>query len=70
MNFDENYATVIQDEIQVAHWVHAAQDIMLTAVSTYYDKHESYIIVSNNINHGKHTLLKYLDILIQEIKTL
>ena len=55
VDFAENYATVIQDEIQAAHMAHA-QVATFTAVATYHDKHQSYIIVSDNLNCEKHAL--------------
>lgn len=39
VDFAENYATVIQDEIQAAHWAHT-QITIFTAVATYCDKHQ------------------------------
>ena len=55
----------MQDKIQAAHWAHAEVTIF-TSLATYHDKHQSNIIVSNNLNHGNN--LNHSDILIQDTK--
>ena len=67
MEFTENYATVIQDKTKAAHWAHAEVKIF-TSYATYHVKHQLNIIVSGKLNHGKHAVWKYLDILIQDMK--
>ncbi len=59
-DFDENYAIILQDEIQSAHWNHN-QVTIFTYVCTYRQKEISLV-------HGKHTATTFLKHTIKDMK--
>ncbi|XP_071481354.1 uncharacterized protein [Diadema antillarum] len=60
IDFSENYTCVAQDEIQSAHWNQRQVSLFTVAVWHYGSQH-SYVITSDNLAHGKETVIAYLD---------
>ena len=66
MDFSENYACIMQNEIQSAHW-HHAQVTVFTAGLWENGKFRSYVIVSDELKHGKSQVMAFLKFLLDQI---
>ena len=60
VDFSENYTCVNQDEIQSAHWNQRQVSLFTVAVWHSGSRH-SHVIASDNLTHGKETVIAYLD---------
>lgn len=60
VDFSENYTCVNQDEIQSAHWNQRQVSLFTVAVWHSGSQH-SHVIASDNLTHGKETVIAYLD---------
>ena len=60
VDFSENYTCVAQDEIQSAHWNQRQVSLFTVAVWHSGSQH-SHVIASDNLAHGKETVIAYLD---------
>ncbi|XP_033095864.1 uncharacterized protein LOC117100325 [Anneissia japonica] len=68
VDFAENFAIVHQDEIQSAHWSHK-QITLFTCCAHVGDGVQSYVIVSDEMNHGKYEVAEFLDCIIRDLQT-
>ena len=59
IDFAENYRTLTQDEIQSCHWSHN-QVTLFTAIAWLHDSKHAMIVVSDDLNHGKHAVWVFL----------
>lgn len=67
IDFAENYSLTSQDEIQSAHWGHR-QVTLFTAVAWLHNDKRSFVIVSDDMDHGKFAVWTFLKALIMELK--
>ena len=66
VDFSENYTCMFQDEIQSAHWRQDQVSLFTTAI--WFDgKLHSKVIASDNLDHGKETVVAYLDYLLDTL---
>lgn len=68
VDFSENFTCSAQDEVQSFHWVQP-QISLFTVAAWYSGEHHPMIIVSDNLDHTKHTVVAYMDRLLEEIPT-
>ena len=73
-DFSENYQFIPQDEIQSGHWDHQCCTIF-TAFVQYKDAkdclwHESFVVVSDYMNHDKYAALVFLEQISEKFKNL
>ncbi|KAJ4444344.1 hypothetical protein ANN_06136, partial [Periplaneta americana] len=66
VDFSENYTCISQDEIQSAHW-QQNQISLFTAALWHSGILHPYVLVSDNRNHSKDTVLAYIDRLLEEL---
>lgn len=66
VDFSENYTCIAQDEVQSFHWVQP-QVSLLTVSLWHSGKHHPLTIVSDNLDHGKETVVAYIDRILEEI---
>ena len=59
VDFAENYTAEWQDEVQSAHW-HQKQITVFTAMSWGHTHHQSFALVSDNLDHDKLTVNSYM----------
>ena len=60
IDFAEDYTCVVQDEVQSFHWVQP--QVSLFTVSTWYNgQHHPTVIVSDDLDHTKRSVIEYLD---------
>ncbi|CAB3982853.1 Hypothetical predicted protein [Paramuricea clavata] len=59
VDFSENYTCMFQEEIQRAHWKQD-QVILVTAVLLFDGKLHPSVITSDNLDHGKDTIVAYI----------
>ncbi|CAB3978921.1 Hypothetical predicted protein [Paramuricea clavata] len=59
VDFSENYTCMFQDEIQRAHWKQD-QVSLFTAVLWFDGKLHPKVITSDNLDHGKDTIVTYI----------
>ena len=69
-DFSENYQFILQDEIQSGHW-----DPQFAALVHYKDandclQHESFVLVSDYMNHDKYAVLVFLEQISDKFKNL
>ena len=67
MDFAENYAVLSQHEIQQAHFC-KAQIALYTAAVTSKDFHKSYIVVSDENDHGKFAVWNFMREIMRDLK--
>ena len=60
VDFSENYTCMFQDEIQSAHWKQD-QVSLLTAAVWFDGELHPKVIASDNLDHGKDTIITYID---------
>lgn len=66
VDFSENFTCIAQDEIQSFHWVQP--QVSLFTVSLWYSgKQHPIVIVSDNLDHSKNTIIPYIDKILKEI---
>jgi hypothetical protein len=68
VDFSENYTCMFQDEIQSAHWKQD-QVSLLTAAIWFDGKLHSKVLASDNLDHGKDTVVAYIDYLLDTLPT-
>ena len=73
-DFSENYRFIPQDEIQSDHWDHHCCTLF-TALVHYKDandclQHESFVLVSDYMNHDKYAVLVFLEQISDKFKNL
>ena len=61
--FSENYTCMYQDEIQSAHWQQHQVSMFTVALRMLHSK----VIVSDNLNHSKETVVAYVDMILETI---
>ena len=66
VDFSDNYTCMYQDEIQSAHW-QQHQVSMLTVALWHSRTLHSRVIVSDNLNHSKETVVAYVDMILETI---
>ena len=66
IDFAENYSTFWQDEIQSAHW-NKTQVTILTAVYWHGENCKSAVVVSDDHDHSKDSVIVFLDHLITSL---
>ena len=69
-DFSKNYEFISQDEIQSAHWEHQSCTLF-TAMVHYKDneiKHDSYVVVSDYLNHDKYVVVVMLNEILNDFK--
>ena len=59
INFAENYAAKVQDELQMLHRTHK-QVTIFTGVAWPQSGHHSFAIISDELSHGKHSVWVFL----------
>ena len=64
IDFSEYYTCMYQDEIQSAHWKED-QLSLFTAAIWFDGKLHSKVIASDNLDHGKDTVVAYVDCLLK-----
>ena len=67
-NFSENYSCMFQDEIQSAHWKQD-QVSLFTAALWFNGELHSKVIASDDLDHGKDTVVAYIDYLLDSLPT-
>lgn len=67
VDYAENYSIIFQDEIQSAHWSHGQCSVFTAYSWIGKDDEQGFTIVSDNLLHGKVSVSKFLDILIETI---
>lgn len=66
VDFSENFTCIAQDEVQSFHWVQP--QVSLFTVSLWHSgTHHPIIIASDNLDHSKHTIVAYIDKLLEEV---
>ena len=66
IDFAENFSTFWQDEIQSAHWK-KTQVTVFTCVYWHNDECKSPVVVSDDLDHSKESIIVFIDHLIAEI---
>ena len=68
VDFAENYSIIQQDEIQSGHWAH--DQVTLFTACAYIDSDivESYVVISDDMVHGKYQVATFLDKIIKDLK--
>ena len=66
VDFSENYTCMFQDEIQSAHWKQD-QVSLFTAALWFDGKLHPTVIASDDLNHGKETVVSYIDHLLDTL---
>jgi len=66
IDFAENYSTLWQDEIQSAHWK-KSQITLMTVAYWSNQKLISAVVVSDDLNHKKDSIVTFIDRLIGEL---
>lgn len=66
IDISENFTCISQDEIQSAHW-HQNQVTLFTAALWHSGTLYPIVLVSDNLNHSKDTIIAYLDRLLEEL---
>lgn len=66
VDFAENYTAGYQDEIQSAYWSQS-QITVFTAVVWISDRTKSYVVVSDELQHGKKAVSTFLSALVNDI---
>jgi hypothetical protein len=64
VDFAENYLCESQDETQAAHWLQS-QITVFTACFWTPSRHNSFVIISDDIHHEKTSVALFLDMLLQ-----
>ncbi len=67
VDFAENYAAVSQDEVQSAHWSHQ-QVTIFTAVAWMSNGLQSFVVVSDDLQHDKVAVWVMLKAILKHIK--
>ena len=68
VDFLENVSLINQDKIQPAHWSNN-QATLFTAHARINDiSSESYVLVSDNLNHTKHSVFPYMNFLFTDLQ--
>ena len=60
VDFSENYTCMFQDEVKSMHWSRKEVSI-LTAAFWFPAKIHSTVLVSDNLDHSKETIIPYID---------
>lgn len=68
VDFSENYTCIAQQEIQSYHW-NQPQVSLFTCSLCYEGKQYPIVIVSDNLNHSKDTIVAYMSTIFYEIPT-
>lgn len=68
MDFAENFSTIAQDEIQSAHWSHGQITVFTAVAWLAGGKVCSYVVVSDDLLHGKVSVWVYFKCIIEELK--
>ena len=66
VDFSENYTCMFQDEIQSAHWKKGQVSLFTVALWCDGELHPK-VIASNNLDHGKDTIIAYIDHLLDSL---
>lgn len=66
VDFSENYTCVAQDEVQSYHW-QQSQVSLFTSSVCYNGKQHPIVIVSDNTDHTKDTVVAYMSKLLEEL---
>ena len=66
VDFSENFTCSAQDEVQSFHWVQP-QVSLFTIAAWYSGEHHPMVIVSDNLDHTKQTVVAYMDRILEEI---
>ncbi|KAJ8041142.1 hypothetical protein HOLleu_11877 [Holothuria leucospilota] len=69
VDFAENYTAIQQNEIQSAYWSHNQVTLFTACAHLDNKKVKSYVIVSDDLVHGKYAVSTFLDHLIKDIKS-
>lgn len=69
MDFSENYAIFSQHEIQQAHFC-KAQISLFTAAVTSKNFYKSYLVVSDETDHGKFAVWNFKRAILEDLKSL
>ncbi|XP_060754349.1 uncharacterized protein LOC132865864 isoform X2 [Neoarius graeffei] len=67
VDFAENYSVGYQDEIQSAHW-NQSQITIFTAVAWVNEEVQSYVIVSDELQHDKNAVTAFLTTLVKDLE--
>lgn len=67
LDYAQNYAFVLQDEVQSAHWAHNLCSIFTAYCWLDKEDEQGFAIVTDNLVHGKVSVYKFLDILIENV---
>ena len=69
VDFSDDASIVYQNEIQSAHWGHG-QATMFTAYAWIAnDVKEGIVLVSDNVNHTKHSVYVFMNWILQQLKS-
>lgn len=66
VDFSENYTCISQDEIQSYHW-QQSQVSLFTCSLTYNCKHYPIVIISDDTDHTKDTVVAYMSRVLEEL---
>jgi hypothetical protein len=65
IDFAENYTCIAQDEVQSFHWVQP--QVSLFTISAWYNgQHYPAIIVSDDLDHSKRSIIPYLEKILKD----
>ena len=68
VDFAENYSIIQQDEIQSGHWAHDQVTLFTACANIDNDNVKSYVIVSDDMVHGKYQVATFLNYIIMDVK--
>ena len=68
VDFAENYSIIQQNEIQSGHWAHNQVTLFTACAYTNQNTVSSYVVVSDDLVHGKFQVATFLDKIIKDIK--
>lgn len=69
VDFSENASIVSQNEIQSAHWGHKQATLFTAHAWIDTDIKKSIVLVSDNLNHTKHSVYVFMDYIMKELKS-
>ena len=69
VDFSENCTCMFQDEVQSVHW--SKKDVSLPAAAIWFHaKLHLTVLVSENLDHSKETMIPYMDIIFEMLPDL